>query len=63
MPSPRKKKTGRTFYEAELTVNGHSKDVLMDKNGVVVEEVEWISIESLLPAVREVFGPRLVARS
>lgn len=46
------KESGRTFYEAELTVNGHSKDVLMDQNGSVVEVEEWISMESLPPAVR-----------
>ena len=44
--------SGRTFYEAELTVNGHSKDVLMDQNGSVVEVEEWISVESLPSAVR-----------
>ena len=43
---------GQTFYEAELKVNGHSKDVLMDANGSVVEVEEWISIESLPSAVR-----------
>ena len=46
------KESGRTFYEAELTVNGHSKDVLMDPDGSVVEVEEWISMESLPPAVR-----------
>ena len=43
---------GQTFYEAELTVNGHSKDVLMDRNGSVVEVEEWVSMESLPSAVR-----------
>lgn len=28
---------GKTFYEAELIVNHHSKDVLMDEGGKVVE--------------------------
>ena len=46
------KESGRTFYEAELTVNGHSKDVLMDPDGSVVAVEEWISMESLPPAVR-----------
>jgi hypothetical protein len=27
---------GQIFYEAELRVNGHSKDVLMDPTGEVV---------------------------
>lgn len=44
---------GQTFYEAEFTVNGHSKDVLMDAGGVIVEVEEQIALDSLLPAVRE----------
>src|SRR5215472_3883784 len=43
---------GQTFYEAELTVNGHSKDVLMDGNGSLVEVEEWISMKSLPDVVR-----------
>jgi uncharacterized membrane protein YkoI len=43
---------GQTFYEAELMVNGHSKDVLMDVDGTVVEVEEQIPSESLSPAVR-----------
>jgi hypothetical protein len=35
-----------------LTVNGHSKDVLMDVGGAVVEVEEQIPTESLSPAVR-----------
>jgi hypothetical protein len=44
---------GQTFYEAEFTVNGHSKDVLMDAGGVIVEVEEQIALDSLLPTVRE----------
>jgi hypothetical protein len=29
------KESGQTLYEAELMVNGHSKDVLMDANGAI----------------------------
>jgi uncharacterized membrane protein YkoI len=43
-------KNGQTFYEAELKINGHSKDVLMDENGNVVEVEEQVTLESL-PAV------------
>jgi len=43
---------GRTFYEAELIVNGHSKDVLMDKTGAVVEIDEQVAIDALPPPVR-----------
>jgi hypothetical protein len=46
------KEAGKTFYEAELMVNGHSQDVLMDEDGAVVEVEEQVATESLLPAVR-----------
>jgi len=49
----REKENGQTFYEAELMVNGHSKDVLMDEGGAVVEVEEQIPTESLSPAVRD----------
>jgi uncharacterized membrane protein YkoI len=42
---------GRTLYEVHLTVNGHSKDVLMAPDGTVVELEEQVEIESLPPAV------------
>jgi hypothetical protein len=35
-------------------VNGHSKDVLMDTNGAVVEVEEQVTVDSLSPAVRDV---------
>jgi hypothetical protein len=38
---------GQTFYEAELIINGHSKDVLMDGAGEVVEVEEQVALESL----------------
>jgi hypothetical protein len=41
------------FYEAELVVKGHSKDVLMDADGAVVEVEEQIPTESLPLAVRD----------
>jgi hypothetical protein len=41
---------GQTFFEAEL-VNGHSKDVLTDSVGTVVEVDEQIPAESLSSAV------------
>lgn len=44
---------GQTFYEAELMVNGHSKDILMDSAGAVVEVEEQIPTESLSPAVHQ----------
>ena len=47
------KENGQTFYEAEFMVNGHSKDVLMNVDGTVVEVEEQIATESLAPAVLE----------
>ncbi len=34
-------------------VDGHSKDILVDENGTVVEVEEQVLIESLAPAVRD----------
>jgi uncharacterized membrane protein YkoI len=47
------KENGQTFYEAELIVDGHSKDVLMDANGAIVEVEEQVALDSLPAAVRE----------
>ena len=44
---------GKTYYEAELLVNGHSKDVLMDEAGNVVEVEEEVAMDSLSAAVKE----------
>ena len=44
---------GKTFYEVELTVNGHSRDVLIAPEGSVAEIEEQVAIESLPAAVRE----------
>jgi hypothetical protein len=45
------KSQGKMYYEAELLVNGHSKDVLMNAEGVVVEVEEEVAIDSLPAAV------------
>jgi uncharacterized membrane protein YkoI len=42
---------GKMYYEAELLVNGHSKDMLMNAEGVVVEVEEEVAIDSLPAAV------------
>jgi uncharacterized membrane protein YkoI len=47
------KENGQTYYEAEMTVSGHSKDVLIDVNGVVVEVEEQVALDSLPSAVKE----------
>jgi hypothetical protein len=47
------KEKGQTYYEAEMTVSGHSKDVLIDANGNVVEVEEQVALDSLPAAVKE----------
>ena len=46
------KENGKTYYEAELTVNGHSKDILVDPSGAVVEVEEQVDFASLPAAVQ-----------
>ncbi len=46
------KENGQTMYEAEMTVNGHSKDVLFDAGGVVVEVEEEVGLDAVPPAVK-----------
>ena len=41
------KENGKTYYEAEMTVNGHSKDVLIDPTGSVEEVEEQVDFASL----------------
>ena len=43
---------GQTFYEAETRVNGHSKDILIDTSGAVVEVEEQVTLSALPEAVR-----------
>jgi hypothetical protein len=43
---------GKTSYEAEMTVNGHSKDISMDSAGTVLEVEEEVALDSLPAAVR-----------
>jgi hypothetical protein len=47
------KEKGQTYYEAEMTVSGHSKDVVIDVNGAVVEVEEQVAFDSLPSAVKE----------
>ena len=46
------KESGHTFYEAETTVNGHSKDITIDASGSVVEIEEQVTLDSLPAAVK-----------
>ena len=46
------KEKGQTLYEAEMTVNGHSKDVLIAVDGTVVEVEEQVVLDSLSADVK-----------
>ncbi len=46
------KENGQTFYEAEMTVNGHSKDVLIAADGTVAEVEEQVTLDSLAAEVK-----------
>ena len=48
----KEKEHGQTFYEAEMTVNGHSKDILIDEKGNVVEVEEEVAVDALPAAVK-----------
>jgi hypothetical protein len=48
----REKEKGQVYYEAEMTVNGHSKDVLIDSSGAVVEVEEEVAIDALPAPVK-----------
>lgn len=43
---------GQTFYEVELRVKGHSKDVLIDPSGKVVQIEEQVALNSLPAAAK-----------
>ena len=43
---------GKTNYEAEMMVNGHSKDVLIDPTGAIVEIEEEVELMALPAEVK-----------
>jgi len=47
------KEQGHTYYEAEMMVDGHGKDILIDTDGAVVEIEEQLAFESLPTAVKK----------
>jgi hypothetical protein len=49
----REKENGQTYYEAEMTVDGHSKDVLFNESGGVAEVEEQVAFDSLPAPVKE----------
>ena len=44
---------GRTVYEAELKVNGHSKDITFDAQGTIVSVEEETPLDQVPSAARE----------
>jgi hypothetical protein len=46
------KEKGQTFYEAEMMVDGHSKDVLIAADGTIVEVEEQVAFDSLSADVK-----------
>ena len=38
---------GQKFYEASLVVNGHTKDILINRQGKIVEVEEQVAMDSL----------------
>lgn len=46
------KENGQTTYEAEMLVNGHSKDVQIDATGGVVEIEEQVALQAVSAEVR-----------
>jgi len=46
------KENGKTTYEVEMVVNGHTKDVQIDPNGTVTEVEEEVGINALSAEVR-----------
>jgi hypothetical protein len=43
---------GKTQYELELMVNGHSKDMIIDPTGAILEVEESVTLDSLAPEVK-----------
>lgn len=43
---------GKTFYEVETVVNGHSRDLVLDKTGTVVELEEEVALDSVPALVK-----------
>jgi hypothetical protein len=41
------KEHGQMLYEAEMMMNGHTKDILMDASGAIVEVEEQVELDKL----------------
>jgi hypothetical protein len=44
---------GQKVYEAELTVNGHTKDILIDGQGGILEVEEEVAMDALPSVVKD----------
>ena len=44
---------GKRLYEVQLTVDGHSKDISLDKDGNILEIEEEVAMDSLSLAVQD----------
>src|SRR5258707_15498887 len=44
---------GKRVYEAEMTINGHGKDILIDSKGNVIEIEEEVAMDSLSQVVKD----------
>lgn len=44
---------GKRVYECEMTINGHTKDILIDANGNVIEVEEEVAMDSLSQPVKD----------
>ncbi|HXT64105.1 MAG TPA: hypothetical protein VN696_13790 [Pyrinomonadaceae bacterium] len=44
---------GQKFYEASLMVDGHTKDILIDRHGNVVEVEEQVTMDALPATVQD----------
>jgi biopolymer transport protein ExbD len=49
----KERENGQTLYEAELIVDGHSKDISIDESGTIVEIEEEVAIDRLPAKVKQ----------
>ena len=49
---------GKTMYEVETTVGGHTRDLVLDATGSIVETEEETSIDAVPPAVKTALESR-----
>ncbi len=58
---------GRILYKVQLTVNGHSKDVIIDSKGNILKTEDEVALDKLPAAVRRALqkkaGPGTITRT